>query len=156
MNENHISLLKEWQDDAGVLLYAHFAAAEENRKLSRIIGGCSAVLSTIVGTSVFSALGKNPSEYFQIGVGIISMFASGLTALHTFLNLSDRASKHHIAGSGFAALRKQLEQLIVCTPTSNEVLNDQMSQIRERWDKLRADSPAMSARTLSKHRSNHT
>jgi hypothetical protein len=156
MDKDSISLLKEWQDDARVLLYAHLATAEKNRRLNMAIGGCSVMLSAIVGTSVFSALGKNSSKYLQILIGIISILAAVLTALHTFLNLSDQVNKHQMAGSGFAALHKQLEQLIVCTPTSNEVLNDQMNQIRERWDKLRADSPAMSARTLSKYRSDHT
>jgi hypothetical protein len=62
------------------------------------------VLSTVVSTSVFASLLKQPDPWLQITLGFASVAAALLASLQTFLSYSERAEKHRIAGAKYGAL----------------------------------------------------
>ena len=77
------------------------------------------ILSAVVGSSVFGSLAKSgrrdgqmamPIVRSGIGVGVVSILVTGLTALQTFLRHGERAEIHRSAGARFAALQKEVHQ----------------------------------------------
>jgi hypothetical protein len=96
------------------------------------------VLSTLVGTSVFATVQKQPELWLQITVGLASIAAALLASLQTFLGYSERAEKHRIAGAKYGDLGRELEQLHASdTPPSDEAI----SEVRKRLDDLAVESP---------------
>ena len=102
------------------------------------LGIPAVVLSTLVGTSVFATVQKQPQLWMQITVGLASVAAALLASLQTFLGYSERAEKHRIAGAKYGALGRELEQIRAsgATPTF-----DEMSAVRNRLDDLAVESP---------------
>jgi len=98
-----------------------------------------------VGTSVFASIGKEPLIYVQILVGLISILASVLSTLAAFLNYSELAVQHQKAGVGFAAIRKELEELLAFAPNQQSELESRLAAIRKKWDKLREETVPISS-----------
>ncbi len=76
MTEDQKQLINEWIEDARMLLHAHMNLSETMRTKHRKLGIPAAVLSAIVGTSVFASIGKDPSIYTQVAVGLASVAAA--------------------------------------------------------------------------------
>lgn len=146
------SILREWCEDASILLHAHFDEGARCERQNLKLGVPALILSAVVGTSIFAALGKEPSLAAKVAVGCISMAVTIMTSLQTFLRFSERAEKHRVAGAMFASLRKEIEQTLVYPPKSDDELGKWMTSIRDRWDSLRREKPALSESILSKHK----
>jgi protein-S-isoprenylcysteine O-methyltransferase Ste14 len=100
--------LKEWQGNFQIFLRGHYDAANRCERLNLWFGIPVVVLSTLVGTSIFSALGlESAPPWAKILVGCVSLLVAILAALQTFLRYSERGEKHRIAGASFAALHKR-------------------------------------------------
>lgn len=148
MDDMQRKLVTDWIEDARVLLHTHFSMAESIRGKHRKLGIPAAILSAIVGTSVFATIGNDPSVYIQILVGLTSIAASVLATLSAFLNYSEIAIKHQQTGSGFAAIRKELEEIVAFPPADADELKRTLQDIRARWDQLRKDAIPVSAERL--------
>jgi hypothetical protein len=102
------------------------------------LGIPAAILSTLVGTSVFASLQKQPELWQQIAVGLASVTAAVLASMQTLLGYSERAEKHRVAGAKYGALGRELEQMI----TSNiEYPSEAIAEVRKRLDDLAVESP---------------
>jgi hypothetical protein len=131
-------VVDDWYQRVVKTQKAHYLSAHHFGSRKYWLGIPTIGLSTLVGTSVFATLQQKPELWLQITVGLLSVVAALLASLQTFLNYSERAEKHRVAGAKYGALGRELEQLrAVETAPSAEAISD----IRKRLDDLAVESP---------------
>ena len=134
----HKDVLDDWYQRVSATQRAHYLSADHFGRRKYWLGIPAVILSTVVGTSVFATLQKQPAAALQIAVGLGSVFAALLTSLQTFLGYGERAEKHRISGAKYGALGRELEMLRASNETpSVETLSD----VRKRLDDLALESP---------------
>lgn len=126
---------------------AHYISAEYFSRKGYWLGIPVIALSTIVGTSVFASIQKQPAPSVQIAVGLASVLAAVLASLQTFLGYSTRVEKHRVAGAKYGALGRELEIL----RASNEAIpNEVIEELKKRLDALALESPNNSLQIYKK------
>ena len=111
-----LSLLREWQERAAVSQDAHYVIATRLGRYNLLFGIPVVVLATIVGTSVFATLQREVATGWQIAIGIVSVLAGVLASLQTFLRFQERAEKHRAAAELWAAIRREIDQMLALHP----------------------------------------
>jgi mannose/fructose-specific phosphotransferase system component IIA len=113
MRKELLELAHNRAETAGLLALAHGMAADRTEALSRWLGVPVVVLTAIVGTSVFASLSDLGKSQVAVAVitGALSLLATALSSMQTFLNFAGRAEAHKRAGARFNALRSSLERL---------------------------------------------
>jgi len=134
----HSQVLNEWYERVAVTQRAHYLSADHFGARKYWLGVPAVVLSTLVGTSVFATVQKQPELWLQISVGLASVVAALLTSLQTFLGYAERAEKHRIAGAKYGALGRELEQM---RATGAETTPEQITEVRKLLDDLAVESP---------------
>ncbi|HEX9937739.1 MAG TPA: SLATT domain-containing protein [Longimicrobium sp.] len=132
------TFLREWYDRVSHTQRAHYRSADHFGRKSYALGIPVIALSTLVGTSVFATLQKQPSLWLQIAVGLASVVAAVLASLQTFLGWAARAEKHRIAGAKYGAVGRELEAMLESTNTPTD---EQIAKLREKLDTLALESP---------------
>jgi hypothetical protein len=131
-------VLDDWYQRVAVTQRAHYLSAEHFGARKYWLGVPAVILSTLVGTSVFATVQKQPELWLQIAVGLASVLAALLTSLQTFLGYSERAERHRIAGAKYGSLGRELEQLRASGSTLSP---EAISEVRKRLDDLAVESP---------------
>ena len=126
----------EWSNRVAAVAHGHYLAASRYSRLHFWLGLPTVLLATIVGTSVFAMLQKQPEVWWQITVGLMSITAAVLSALQSFLNYSDKTEKHRTAGARYNAIGRELEQLL-----AQEDKWSSLDSIRNKIDQLSQQSP---------------
>ncbi|AUI67830.1 SLATT domain-containing protein [Beggiatoa leptomitoformis] len=135
-------LLQQWRSRAQMAQYSHFATANYLRKLHYFLGIPSIIFSTIVGTSVFASLNEDStSTYLRLIVGVISVLAAGLSGMQTFLRFEERAERHHLGGTQYGAVAREIEQFLFFRSCSSDEAMKFLNKIRENMDRLAESSP---------------
>jgi hypothetical protein len=143
---NPKELLRGWLLHAHKGRDRHDVAARrfEGRRYS--FGVPAIVLSAVVGTSVFSSLGQGTGVAASIIVGLLSVTATVLAALQTFLDYPGRAARHRVAGAKYKALIRELEQ-VLAEPTALAATDGTwLTAVRARFDTLEEDAPVVAPR----------
>jgi hypothetical protein len=119
------------------------------------------VLTTFIGTSVFATLERTVGLELRITVGIVSVLAAVLASLQTFLRFAERAERHRAAGERWAAIAREIAQMVALHPTYLASRGDPkqyLDELRRRMDEIAAESPPMPkhqyARRLNLHAEN--
>ena len=136
-------LIEQWRFRNHRVQLAHYECARRFERLHLWLGLPAVVLSTFVGTAVFSSLENSEDIRLQIGVGLLSVMAAVLTGLQTFLRYAELAEKHRLAGARFANLKHRIE-LLMTLPTEAD-MRSQLEVIEEAWAKIREGSPSLSS-----------
>jgi hypothetical protein len=131
-------VLNDWYERVAATQRAHYRSADHFARKSYWLGIPVIALTTLVGTSVFATLQKQPAPWLQITVGLASVAAAILASLQTFLGYSERAEKHRVAGAKYGALGRELETL---RASANTVSDQAISEVRKRLDTLALESP---------------
>jgi hypothetical protein len=131
-------VLSDWYQRVVVTQRAHYRSADHFSRKSYWLGIPAITLSTVVGTSVFATLQKQPGPKVQIAVGLASVLAAVLAGLQTFLGYSARAEKHRVAGAKYGALGRELEAL---RASDQQVSDSTISELRKKLDALALESP---------------
>ena len=131
-------VLADWYQRVAVTQRAHYLSADHFGARKYWLGIPAVVLATLVGTSVFATVQKQPQLWLQITVGLASVAAALLASLQTFLGYAERAEKHRIAGAKFGALGRELEQIRADDANPS---TEQMAEVRKRLDDLAVESP---------------
>lgn len=131
-------VLTVWYQRVSATQHAHYLSADHFARKSYWLGIPIIALTTLVGTSVFATLQKQPELWLQIAVGLASVLAAVLASLQTFLGYSERAEKHRVAGAKYGALGRELEVMIRSSDTTSEQV---VSELRKRLDGLALESP---------------
>ena len=140
-------LLHDWYRRAREAQFAHYEAAKPLSSANYKLGVPVAVLSGLVGTSIFATLQEQPNLAFKIVVGIVSVLAAVLASLQTFLRFSERAEKHRAAAVRYGALRREVETAVAKGgPYDDKVVDG----LREKLDSISSDSPEIPDRVWKK------
>jgi hypothetical protein len=131
-------VLDDWYQRVAVTQRAHYLSADYFGARKYWLGIPAVVLSTLVGTSVFATVQKQPELWLQITVGLASVAAALLASLQTFLGYAERAEKHRVAGAKYGALGRELEQIRASDTLQSA---EAMSEVRKRLDDLAVESP---------------
>lgn len=131
-------LLNEWYRRVAVTQYAHYLSASHFGSRKYWLGIPAILLSTLVGTSVFATIEKQPDLWIRVAVGLASVAAALLASLQTFMGYAERAEKHRIAGARYGALGRELEQM-----SSSEIQHtpEAIATLRKRIDDLALEAP---------------
>lgn len=131
----------------GWLIHSHKArdrhdeAARKYAKGQFAMGIPSLILSTVVGTSVFSAVSEKAP--LELWVGILSIAAAVLAALQTFMDFGGRSDRHRNAAVKYKASIRLLEESIVQLKQGVVFTKDEISSIRTALDSLEETAPVV-------------
>lgn len=138
------ALLAQWHNGLRIAHIAQSRSAATCELRGRLLGVAVVVLSTVVGTAIFSTLESSPSTAVKIVAGLASVSAGVLAALQTFLGFEQRAARHRETAAAYGALRRELEAAQAVG--GDESLAALLGDLRSRWDALDANAPETSPR----------
>jgi hypothetical protein len=153
-----VDLLRDWSARASASAETHFATAADLARRNVLLGVPVVVLTTFVGTSVFATLEQTVGLELRIMVGLVSVLAAVLASLQTFLRFAERAERHRAAGERWAAINREIAEMVALHPTYLASRGDPkqyLDELRRRMDEIAAESPPMPSRawgrTLDRH-----
>jgi hypothetical protein len=141
-----VTLLRDWSTRAAASADAHYSLCTRLSRSNIRFGVPVVVLTTFVGTSVFATLQHHVNTGLKILIGMVSVLAAVLASLQTFLRFGERAEKHRTAAEAWAALRRDMEEMIALHPTYPESRGDPkkyLDDVRERFAQIAQQSPEM-------------
>lgn len=136
-------LLRSWNRRAVIALDAHYDAARHYSRRHYWFGVPAAVLSAIVGSTVFASLEHDVDSRLRFLVATLSMAAAILIALQTFLGYSERAEKHRMTGARYGATSRELEVLLTEPEETLKTKTKLVESTRQRLDTLAAEAPSI-------------
>jgi len=142
MNEKQQTLLTDWYRRARESQMIHYECGSHYAKWNYRLGVPSIILSALVGTAVFASLDSADINH-KILIGLISMLAAILTALHTFLGYAQRSEKHNGAAAGYSSIRKTLERMETSPTDYVDNFNSEMALIQSELDNLAENAPTI-------------
>ena len=134
-------LLEDWRNRVYAAQAAHYASADRFRLLNYFVGIPAAILSSIVGTALFTGLEKGPQT---LVVGSVSIGAAILAALQTFLRFAERASHHATAADWYSAIRRDIEQLLHLSPADRGSPKECLDEVRKEMNRVGQNCPELS------------
>ncbi len=106
-----------------------------------------------MSTSVFVALAENEiNQYAQIAVGLVSVLATVLAALQTFLKWGELAAKCRASGAEYGSIKRQIDQVIAASKNGGSITDDDVNDVREQMDTLARESPEIPERIWNRVR----
>lgn len=106
--------LRRVEEDCKYTGKAHFNATERLTWQHRILGSCAVISSAAAGTAIFAD--------YHVGAGVLSLAATILTALLTFLKPAEQAAEHKGAGDQYLALKGDVRRFrTIRLPTADDV-----------------------------------
>jgi hypothetical protein len=151
--ESVLSLLREWHDRAAISQQGHYVIATRLTKYNNRLGVPVVALTTFVATSVFATLQKDVGTRLRILVGFVSVLAAVLASLQTFLRFQERGEKHRAAAEHWAAIRREILQMLALHPDYLAKRSDpkaHLDHLRKEMDRISAQSPEIGERDWSR------
>lgn len=131
-------LVLAWIRRARESQFSHYGQATKFRRASLWLGVPVIVLTTIVGTAVFTSIAHgSQSPEVKLSLGLLSVLAAVLSSLQTFMKLPEKAELHRKFGAKYGSIRRRLEQVYSdregqqITHQVLELLNRELSAIAE-------------------------
>jgi hypothetical protein len=142
-SEPVLSLLDEWRLRAAIAQEAHYSRATSLADYNIWFGVPVVALSTLVATSVFATLQEDVRIELRVVVGFVSALAAVLASLQTFLRFQERAEKHRVSAELWAAIRREIDQMLALHPQYLAERSDPkkyLDDLRRRMDEVSAQS----------------
>src|SRR5262249_14050962 len=147
---SHLELLRGWLIHAHKGRDRHDTAARIYERSKYLIGIPALIVSTIVGTSVFSTLAAETKSPVPLWVGLLSVAAAVLSALQPFLDFPARAERHRGAGVKYKSVIRSLEHSLANLAGGVAPTEEQIAQIQQRLDELEDSAPVIMPRIFSR------
>ena len=112
-NNQTREMLTDWHFRATAAQFGYQTKAQRSRKSNLLLGIPVVALTTIVGTSVFVALTKDPATWVKFLAGTLTILAAVLAAIQTFLAYAQVTENNRVAASRYATIRRHIELAIV-------------------------------------------
>lgn len=143
-------LLEKWQKRIRAAHKAHYYVADELEKKHKNFGFIVVFLSTLVGTSVFTTIATETDMLaVKIATGLLSIAATILAALQTFLNYPEKRTAHLMTSTQLSSLKKKIEENLVIV-TDSEKMKILVHEIRAEWDSITQGAPIISEKAYQK------
>ncbi|MGH8580385.1 MAG: SLATT domain-containing protein [Gammaproteobacteria bacterium] len=143
------ALLKDWRQRMAAASEAHYKLASGLRRKNLVLGVPVVIFSSIVGTSLFATLADPKAAIppmFKITIGSISVAAAILAALQTFLRFGERAEKHVVAADWYAAVRRDVDQVLALSAEERGKPKECFDRVRKEMSKIGQQSPEIGDR----------
>ncbi|NTU57576.1 MAG: SLATT domain-containing protein [Chlorobiaceae bacterium] len=142
-SDRKIDLLERWHNGLRILQKGNFMASTHYGKCGKLFGIPVVIITSIVSSAIFATIGKSADSAIQLTAGFISILATVLSSLQTFLGYSERASSHKEAAVGYGTLRTEVQVLLANDLSKVNNLDDRIESIRTRWNALDKSSPTL-------------
>ena len=155
---------KKSQEELPREIMAHRVSAEYHRHWNMALGGTSTVLTTLVGTAIFTGLvsqlgldGKgdirNPfanqgMDWFYMVVISLSISAPILAAWHTFMHHAEDAATHRASVEGYANVLRRLTGFLAKYEGSDQVTQDK-DEVRKEYDDIMKEYNLVMGKSLT-------
>jgi hypothetical protein len=130
-------LLQDWRKRVYAAQTAYYEEAERLRRRNYQLGIPVIIVSGLVGAAVLSNEGN------KLLVGWVSILAALLASLQTFLKFGENATLHGAAGDWFAAIRRDIEEVLALPPESRGKPKSCLDSIRKEMSKAGQKSPEL-------------
>lgn len=131
-------LLQRWVKRARESQLSHHLMAERLESQHKWFGILVIIITSTAGaTAILSELKGDT----KVWLGLITLLATILTALQTFLKLEEKANRHKVAAAGYGDVRRLLE-LASVLPAS--IMDARLKQAETTYAKLAIESPSVS------------
>ncbi|MEN8260170.1 MAG: SLATT domain-containing protein [Pseudomonadota bacterium] len=104
---------------------AHYIAWEKQSRWNLMLGIPVVILTAAAGTMIFSSCQFTSYTWLPIFAGGISFLATLLSALQTFLKLSEKAEAHKASAAHFAAMKRAFKLFQLEYSNNDESFRDQ-------------------------------
>lgn len=149
---DHDGLLAHWQQRTLVAFLAHNLAADRCRSWDTRLGGSVAVLTAVVGTSIFATLNHDPSVTAKIVAGTVSVAAAIAAGIRAFAALPQRIEDYRLAARQYGAIRREIEQIRAVASADGEISVATITHVRTLLDEVAENSPNAPRRIWAKSR----
>lgn len=139
--QRYETLLGSWLSRVGRNSHVHFACADHYSRLHYYLGVPAVVLSGAVGTAVFVSIESEATGNLKVAAGLVSFLAAILAGLQTFLAFSERAEKHRMTSSQYAAIRRRIEYLLTILPEAGGDVEVEIDMVRKDMDAVATAAP---------------
>lgn len=136
------ALLCEWRRRVYAAQAAYYSEAERLRRRNYQLGIPVVIVSSLVGTAVFSNVADDPR--YRLWVGSVSILAAILASLQTFLKFGESATLHGAAADWFAAIRRDIEEVLALPLEMRGSPKQCLDSIRQEMNKAGQKSPELS------------
>jgi hypothetical protein len=134
--ESRREVAEAWYDRIEVIQHEHYLATLRFARLHYWVGIPLVLLTAIVGRCVFATPQQKRQASDRVAIGMLSVSATVLATLQTFLSYNERAEKHRMAGARYRALGWQLALMLAHDPDCSG-----LDDIRKQLDALAQESP---------------
>lgn len=135
---NTSDVLSRWLKRSRESQLSHHLMCERLEARHTLLGFSVISITSIVGATTIAT---DISKCWQIILGLLTLLATILTALQTFLKLEDRANRHRIAAAGYAQVRRNLE---LANTLSAEEMENRVKDAELALNSLAHESPSVS------------
>ncbi|HZP01976.1 MAG TPA: SLATT domain-containing protein [Terriglobia bacterium] len=145
-----IKQLQEWHTRVRIRHHAHTRSAVEFERRARFLGVLVVILSTAVGTSIFSSLGSSSS--WRIVAGLLSLMAAVLSSVQALLKYPELVQLHRVAARKYGQLRRELEAQLALDSGDPGKLAGFLDSFQRKWSDLEGQTPNIPQRLYDKSR----
>ena len=135
-------LLEDWRNRVYAAQSAYYETAEKLHRQNYWLGIPVIIVSSVVGTAVFADWSKEGA--LKWAVGSISIAAAILASLQTFLKFGENATLHGAAADWFAAIRRDIDQLLALPAELRGHPKHTLDNLRQEINKAGQKSPELS------------
>jgi oligoribonuclease (3'-5' exoribonuclease) len=152
-NLNWRALFDGWRNVAHSSSDMHYEAQRRFNFRGRLLGGCAALLTTLVGATAIKEISSVSQDLtVRWTIAVVAAIAGALTALHTFLGYAARAASHRSTAAGYAAALRRVDEEVVFGHSLAGEAQKAADAIRLALDALSRDAPEVPADILRKYR----
>lgn len=144
------ALLSKWMQNLSVNCVIHYESAKPLLSGNYLLGIPVAVFSAAIGTSILATLQENVNVNFKIIAGLFSFLSAIFASLQTLLKLNERAEKHRSTGARYSSLIREIEEILALAADGNKITENQVTSIREQYNKISEDAPNTSERMYNR------
>lgn len=130
-----------------VIARAHHLAALAYHRYNNYLGVPVVILTAVISTAIFATLENNPELIYKIAAGLISLLATVLSALQTFLGFNQKAEAHKNAGIKYSAIKRKFEALhlhySVTENPNKELALKELSTLLDEINQLAEEMPTI-------------
>lgn len=123
-----------------MLHVAHNIASERFNHWSRVTGITTAMLSAVVGTTLFASLSASGLIGVRVVAGASSLLTAALSAGQLVWNYPELASRHRAAAVRYATLRRQVELRLA---NQDHVTEADVDVTSSEWEEIEQSAPQL-------------
>ena len=141
-------LLCDWRRRVYAAQAAYYGEAERLRRRNYQLGIPVVIVSSLVGTAIFGNWADD--QTYKWWVGGVSILAAILASLQTFLKFGESATLHGAAADWFAAIRRDIEEVLALPLDLRGNPKECLDSIRQEMNKAGQKAPELSERLWTK------